>query len=271
MTVLAGSSSLIQMHGTAEHVGQIAGDTGFAGFYIDCSDPANEPSTMTESRLRHLRRIGEQLRVVVHGNPRSALASDLADVRGGAIDYTMREVRVASELGSPVVIHGSVLYANYRPRHAIDQSLSGLVDAVATLHEAGLGMGVPVLFENLPPYRTGPFRIVGASLDDVTHLHAQLPEVRFVLDVGHAHLGSDGPSAWWDAIGGSIDVLALSDNAGESDEHLIPGRGSVPLPDLIRRLAEDDWSGPMVFESHAGTPQEARDSFASLCATTDVL
>lgn len=59
-------------------------------------------------------------------------------------------------------------------------------------------------------------------------LVSAVPELRVCLDVGHAHLFSGVPLAeWFRALADSIEYVHLSDNAGDADSALPPGRGTI--------------------------------------------
>ncbi len=71
---------------------------------------------------------------------------------------------------------------------------------------------------------------------------AQLHDTRICYDTGHGRL--QGPLARLDGIG----ALHLSDNNGNSDEHLWPFDGVINWPEIVTELVRSGFEGPMVFE-----------------------
>lgn len=74
------------------------------------------------------------------------------------------------------------------------------------------------------------------------------------IDVGHAHLSNDAGRqpvrAYLERYRAQLVHLHLHDNHGETDDHLLPGKGTIDWPDLFRTLDEIVYSGPMVLELH---------------------
>jgi sugar phosphate isomerase/epimerase len=67
------------------------------------------------------------------------------------------------------------------------------------------------------------------------------------LDLGHAHIEGSALSAVRAAAPRLIHVHA-SDNRGEKDEHLVPGKGSIPWNDVTKALMETGFTGPFTVE-----------------------
>jgi sugar phosphate isomerase/epimerase len=74
------------------------------------------------------------------------------------------------------------------------------------------------------------------------------------IDVGHANLSKDAGRqpvrAYLERYRTQLIHLHLHDNHGETDDHLLPGKGTIDWPDLFRTLDEIAYSGPMVLELH---------------------
>lgn len=74
------------------------------------------------------------------------------------------------------------------------------------------------------------------------------------IDVGHAHLSKDAGRqpvrAYLERYRAQLVHVHLHDNRGETDDHLLPGKGTLDWPDLFRTLNEISYTGPMVLELH---------------------
>ncbi len=77
------------------------------------------------------------------------------------------------------------------------------------------------------------------------------PNFGFCLDTGHAQItgGSDGPAAFFDAMGSRIKAFHLHDNAGDRDSHLAPGRGLVDWDVVFSNMADLGYSYPACIEA----------------------
>lgn len=67
------------------------------------------------------------------------------------------------------------------------------------------------------------------------------------LDLGHANIGDGVGKAIRESSSRLIHVHA-SDNHGERDEHLVPGRGAIPWEEVFAALREIDFPGPFTLE-----------------------
>jgi sugar phosphate isomerase/epimerase len=67
------------------------------------------------------------------------------------------------------------------------------------------------------------------------------------LDLGHAHIEENALSAVREAGPRLIHVHA-SDNRGEKDEHLVPGKGAIPWDDVAKALRKTGFDGPFTVE-----------------------
>ncbi len=72
-------------------------------------------------------------------------------------------------------------------------------------------------------------------------------KVGLTLDIGHAHIGGDVVEAIKIAAPRLASIHA-HDNDGTSDDHLLPGKGTVPWDNVIKTLGETSFDGPLVWE-----------------------
>ena len=63
--------------------------------------------------------------------------------------------------------------------------------------------------------------------------------VNVCLDIGHAHCNSkETPIQWIERLKHRIGWVHVHDNHGEWDEHLAPGRGTMPMQEILSALLE---------------------------------
>jgi sugar phosphate isomerase/epimerase len=138
-----------------------------------------------------------------------------------------------------VTMHPDPVMRSY-PR---DEAIAGNVDAVAELAAAAAARGLTLVVENMGrSFRTA------AELRPLLDAH---PDVRFHLDVGHAHLGGDTTRELVDAFGDRLAHLHVSDNFGVDDLHLPLGAGSIAWPEVVEALRGVGYDGTVTLEVHS--------------------
>jgi sugar phosphate isomerase/epimerase len=146
--------------------------------------------------------------------------------------------------GGTVVLHTSFPAGQWYPHRwgAFLSSMNELLDAVPA--------GVRFAIENTP-VDSGQ---VGVILDLVDRYPAN--RVGVCLDLGHAHIEENALSAVR-AAGPRLIHVHASDNRGEKDEHLVPGKGTIPWDGVTAALRETGFDGPFTVELRDYTRGEA--------------
>jgi sugar phosphate isomerase/epimerase len=67
------------------------------------------------------------------------------------------------------------------------------------------------------------------------------------MDVGHAHLAGGAPEAI-ELLAGHLLTTHVHDNAGHSDDHLVPFAGTIDWPATAAALVKVGYAGPLMFE-----------------------
>ncbi len=102
---------------------------------------------------------------------------------------------------------------------------------------------VRIAVENLPSplFGSAPLEMYEriSSLD--------LINVGMCLDIGHAFAGRHLPAALT-RFGEKIFSVHASDNRGNVDDHLTPGKGYIPWEDIFNGLRQMEFRGPITFE-----------------------
>jgi sugar phosphate isomerase/epimerase len=74
------------------------------------------------------------------------------------------------------------------------------------------------------------------------------------VDTGHAHMSHDAGREpvpnYLERYAGQLAHVHLHDNHGASDEHLIPGKGTIDWPRAVRTLREIGFDGTAILEVH---------------------
>ena len=73
------------------------------------------------------------------------------------------------------------------------------------------------------------------------------PNVGIVIDTGHRNLIGDVAMALR-MVAEYLITLHIHDNSGASDEHLLPGRGTVAWSDVIKALRDVKYGGVFMYE-----------------------
>ena len=108
--------------------------------------------------------------------------------------------------------------------------------------------GVECLMENVP--NPTPYLLV--TLDDFLLFHEEMnPPMGYVLDVAHAHLLGEELD-FIEALGPHIRHVHVSDNHGQSDDHLPLGEGDINWPRVLDALDDQGYQGWLVVESYTG-------------------
>jgi len=139
--------------------------------------------------------------------------------------------------------------ARSAPRTSPEAKASWFADLV----KAASDRGVIVTVENLDE----PPELFRQVLDAV-------PDLRFCLDVGHAHLDTraDGARQYLEPLGHRLGLVHIHDNHGghgeAGDEHLPFGRGTIDIERDVRALRARGYEGHVTLEIFKGTPDDKR-------------
>jgi sugar phosphate isomerase/epimerase len=138
--------------------------------------------------------------------------------------------------------------------------------SVEALHEMAARAGVAIALEVIPNALSTPESLVSLIENDLDGVN-----VGICLDVGHAHVMDDVGDAI-EHCSGHILTTHLHDNRKKSDDHLVPGEGSIDWPATLMSLQKVGYDGAWMFEiANTSSPktvlekaQKARRKFESL-------
>jgi sugar phosphate isomerase/epimerase len=173
------------------------------------------------------------------------LAADDDLIREWVLKRIRASIRFASELDAKyLIIHPGWTTATERFMRGRSWDLN-LRSLYWLLRYAG-DYGVNCLMENVP--NPTPYLLV--SVDDFQLFNEEMdPPMNLVLDVAHAHLQGE-VFDFIDNFRDKIKHVHVSDNWGETDEHLPLGEGNINWGKVIDALQDAGFDGWIVIESY---------------------
>jgi sugar phosphate isomerase/epimerase len=132
----------------------------------------------------------------------------------------------------------------------------GFVEGIAELEER---TGIAFAVENMYPWRASrrEMEVYLPGWDPSRHDYAHA-----TIDLSHSAVSQSDPVAMAERLGERLRHIHLTDGTGSAkDEHLVPGRGTQPVVELLEQLAAQSFAGHVVIEINtrkAGT-REARE------------
>ncbi len=147
------------------------------------------------------------------------------------------------------IFNAHYMEARSAPRTSPEAKTSWFADLV----KAATDRGVAVTLENVDE----PPDLLRRGLDAI-------PDLRYCLDVGHAHLDkrTDGGRTYLAALGDRLALAHLHDNHGghgeAGDEHLPFGKGTIDVERDVKALKARGYDGPVTLEIFKGTPDDRR-------------
>ena len=147
------------------------------------------------------------------------------------------------------VFNAHFLEARSAPRISAPTKTSWLSNLV----RAATDRGVLVALENVDE----PPEVLRTVLDAI-------PDLRYCLDVGHAHLDkrTDGARTYLAALGDRLGLVHIHDNHGgpgeAGDEHLPFGQGTIELERDVLALKERGYEGYATLEIFKGIPDDKK-------------
>lgn len=185
-----------------------------------------------------------------------SLSSEDDDHRRQSVDATAAAGRwLARNGGGTLVLHTGFPPESWYPGRwmAFLSSLNELCDLLPD--------GVRFAVENTP---------AASGQADIVHdiaLRYPAERVGVCLDLGHAHIQENISSAVR-ALGPRLIHVHAHDNRGDRDDHLVPGRGTIPWKATIASLSNEGFPGPLSVELRDATRGDnpEYDSFEAILA-----
>jgi sugar phosphate isomerase/epimerase len=169
-------------------------------------------------------------------------------IREASLQEMLEALATACALGAEkVIVHPG--YIEGLAVHVLDHALALGMEALEKIYAEALRMGMRLCIENLFP-SVGPF----VEPDDFAPILAAFPQMKLVLDTGHANIGDPAGRRVLDFIdrfGDRLGHLHVSDNNGRKDEHLPVGQGNIRFKAVVRALRQAGYDGTLTLEIFA--------------------
>ncbi len=234
------------------------GDAGFDFVELWGEVPHAYPESVDRKRLRDALST-YRMELTMHApftdlNP----ASPFQPVKG-AIERTLQDfVKFGESIGASIVtVHpGSVHSESIIPRSAESsiETLKRMVQAA--------GGRVVINVENQTKSRSKYHFPLASTLESLQFILNEVDELGFTLDTGHAHVNGQNPLTLAERAGPKMTEVHLSDNAGQSDDHLIPGEGTAPLKEFMDAVKGTDVLVCLELDPHRYSPERVIEASA---------
>jgi sugar phosphate isomerase/epimerase len=147
-----------------------------------------------------------------------------------------RSAEMAKAVGADVV----VVHPPFRWQRDYARNF---VDGIARLEET---TGIAFAVENMYPWRASKreMQVYVPGWDPSDHDYGNT-----TIDVSHAATSRSDPVEMARRLGDRLRHIHLTDGTGSAkDEHLVPGRGNLPVAELLEHLAGNSFDGHIVVE-----------------------
>jgi sugar phosphate isomerase/epimerase len=126
------------------------------------------------------------------------------------------------------------------------------IQSIRTLHKTAKEYGLRIAIENVPQ----KYGSIMKTTEDFQRLYEEtgLTDIGIVLDTGHANLEAQ-TERFLTQLPDKIFELHLSDNMGESDQHLGIGYGKIDWQQLMAQLKQIRFNGIIMIESVFNVPE----------------
>ncbi len=215
-------------------------------FELAMDPPQAHHGLIRRQKEKIIRRVERWKMGLVCHLPTFVYTAHLSDaIRQASVDEVISSLETACDLGAEkAVVHpGSIDgLAVYVP----DFATSLVIDSLATIYRRAEELGISLCIENMFP-GVGPF----VEPEDFESIFASFPQMKLVLDMGHANIDDlSGHRAvrFITQFADRLEHLHVSDNFGRMDEHLALGEGSVDWKSIVRALGQAQYDGTVTLE-----------------------
>jgi sugar phosphate isomerase/epimerase len=212
------------------------GDTGVEYVELWGEVPHAYPDWVDKNRLRDTLSTYDMI-VTMHApftdlNP----ASPFQPVKE-AVEKTLEGfVEFSAFLGATMVtVHSGSVHNEGLVQGSMESSVATLLKMVKVA-EGRLSINVENQTKSASKYHFP----LASTIESLEQILASVRGSRCTLDTGHAHVNGQDPFAIAERLGDKLAEVHWSDNTGLSDDHLIPGRGTISFRSLLERLSASD-------------------------------
>ena len=173
--------------------------------------------------------------------------------RQDAIEYLKLCFDMAKEMGADYTLISSG-HAGYGADH--DQIWNRLEKSVRELVDHAEKIGMKIVMEALTVYESNVIK----SANDLKKLFTIIdsPNLVGMCDIVPPYTQHESIMDYFDKLGDKMYHLHLIDGRHDSDDHVMPGEGEIPLPELIKELKEISYDKTATIELVTGYINEPR-------------
>jgi sugar phosphate isomerase/epimerase len=186
-----------------------------------------------------------------------SMASADPDARARAVGEAERALHIARRIAVPVLVAhlGVPRYQPRDPEIGPQDTRAAARRSVEELMRLAQPLGVRVALEVLPNELSRAGSLVHFVEEDVT-AEETAADAGICLDFGHAHVDGDVVEAI-ETVSEHLIATHVHDNAGRSDDHLLPFDGTIDWPAALTAVQKIGFDGPLMLEINArGTTKE---------------
>jgi sugar phosphate isomerase/epimerase len=185
-----------------------------------------------------------------------SIASADPEARARAVGEAERALHIARRIAVPVLVaHLGIPRAQPRdPEVGTQDTRAAARRSIEELMRLAQPLGVRIAVEVLPNELSRAGSLVHFVEDDVKL--DDLADAGICLDFGHAHLDGDLVDAI-ETVSEHLIATHVHDNAGRSDDHLLPFDGTIDWPAALTAVQKIGYDGPLMLEVNPrGTTRE---------------
>ena len=173
--------------------------------------------------------------------------------RQDAIEYLKLCFDMAKEMGADYTLISSG-HAGYGADH--DQIWNRLEKSIRELVDHAEKIGMKIVMEALTVYESNVIK----SANDLKKLFTIIdsPNLVGMCDIVPPYTQHESIMDYFDKLGDKMYHLHLIDGRHDSDDHVMPGEGEIPLPELIKELKEINYDKTATIELVTGYINEPR-------------
>ena len=216
---------------------------------LACQEPFNFPRTFDAERIERVRSLIEEyrMRCVVHSASFVNTAEIMPGVREASEEHLKEYIRLTRELGCDILI----VHAGYHFSLGLEAPMAALLTTLRACATLAEDLGVEMVLENMNVLpAVAEVRYLGCTTDEVEYILEAVdsPNLTCCLDLGHAHLLTEGAEQFTERFAGRIGHVQLTDNDGVHDQHLALGEGTLDVAQAFRQLLRFGYPGDIAIE-----------------------
>ncbi|MVB10000.1 Fructoselysine 3-epimerase [Caprobacter fermentans] len=173
--------------------------------------------------------------------------------REDAVNYLKLSLDMAKKMGADYMLV-SPAHAGYLATY--EEIWDRMTRTLRELTEYAEKVGVRLVVEPLTPYESNAFK----SANDLLELFRRIdsPFLVGMCDVVPPFVQHESIMAYLEKLGGKMYHMHIIDGEQGTDSHIMPGEGSIPMPELFQELKDFGYEGTATLELVLGYINEPR-------------